>query len=67
MNKTHEICAKCQRYVALANPHVEAYTKDGLKVWLHIGFCKSYYEVPLVDIKYVNYYPYKDSVYGGGS
>ena len=66
MEKTHEMCAKCHRLLALNTPHVEAYTKDGLKVWLHNGFCASYYEMPVVDKRYVNYVdPAK--VYGGGS
>ena len=66
MNKTHEICAKCQRYLALDKPHITAYTRDGKKVWLHVGFCASYYEERLVEKEYVNY-PDPAKVYGGGS
>ena len=62
---SHEMCGKCHRWLALNQPHVKARTRDGLIVYLHIGFCASYYEMPLSEKEYVNYPD--PAVYGGGS
>ena len=64
VNKTHEVCSTCKRWLALKNPHIEAIGLGGKSHYFHT-YCVDYYEYPLTEKRYVN--TEDPAVCGGGS
>ena len=60
--KTHEVCWRCHGWLSLSEPYVTARI-DGVKVYLHTGFCFSYAYAVLEELDFHNY-PDLRNVYG---